>query len=132
MQKKIVGIFVCTLLIVTSTALTSTTLAHWDKRDGHKMHYPQLPDPNGWDVDATYRKSEQGCIALADDWQCSKSGLIKDIHFWGSWKNDDVGTIYSFTIGIAENIPPDSQITWSRPGEILWSPRGEGGAIHVD
>ena len=50
-----------------------------------KMHFPQLPDPNGWDVKA------DGGLCLADDWQCDGTGPVRDIHFWGSWKGDVVG-----------------------------------------
>ena len=42
-------------------------LADWDIGDGHKMHYPQLPDPNGWDVNITN-------TLVFDDWQCGGSG----------------------------------------------------------
>ena len=62
MKTKIVGIFVCTLLIFGGTI----AVADWNEGDGHKMHYPQLPDPNGWDVDFHD-------WMLADDWQCSES-----------------------------------------------------------
>ena len=51
-------------------------LADWDIGDGHKMHYPQLPDPNGWDVNLTGNK-------VFDDWRCGGSGPVDDIHFWG-------------------------------------------------
>ncbi|MCJ7578787.1 MAG: hypothetical protein MUO91_10085, partial [candidate division Zixibacteria bacterium] len=49
----------------------------------HKMHFPQLPDLEGWDVYAVYPKT------LADDWKCSATGPVTDIHFWGSWKDID-------------------------------------------
>jgi len=29
---------------------TGPVRADWDPGDGHKMHFPQLPDPEGWDV----------------------------------------------------------------------------------
>ncbi len=55
--------------------------------DGHKMHFPQLPDEDGWDVNATQPQ------VLADDWTCSQTGWVKDIHFWGSWQGGDAGLI---------------------------------------
>lgn len=81
--------------------------------DNHKMHFPQLPDPNGWDVVGSYPEAE-----LADDWMCSESGYITDIHFWGSWCGDMVGTINQFWVTIYSNIPGPP---YSMPGEILWS-----------
>jgi len=93
----------------------------------HKMHFPQLPDLEGWDVNATYPK------ILADDWQCSRSGPIEDIHFWGSWKDLD-GAPWTddfppwppyFWLSIHRNIPADIDTPWSRPGELLWGWEGE-------
>lgn len=81
----------------------------------HKMHFPQLPDPNGWDVNATAPTS------LADDWQCSETGLIDDIHFWGSWKDDVIGEIQEFIISIHDNIPQGPN-GYSVPGNIICGP----------
>ena len=120
MKNKIVGIFICMLLIAASTILIGTTVADWDPGDGHKMHWPQLPDEDGWDVSATYLKEEQWGIVLADDWKCSESGQVTDIHFWGSWKGGNEGTIKSFWIAIHEDIPEGPNVPYSRPGRTLW------------
>jgi hypothetical protein len=90
----------------------------------HKMHFPQLPDLIGWDVLST------APIICADDWQCSRTGPVEDIHFWGSWKDldgipetDDYpegGEMPEFAVFILRNIPADLDTPWSRPGEILW------------
>jgi hypothetical protein len=127
MNRKI-SILVMMLLITSSTI----TLAHWDPEDGHKMHYPQLPDPNGWDVYATAGLDDFPQIVLADDWGCSETGWVKDIHFWGSWYNDHEGIIDHFVMGVAANIPAGvDNIPYSRPGETLkewviydWDVRG--------
>lgn len=67
--------------------LAAPAIADWHPGDGHKMHFPQLPDENGWDVNAS------GGICLADDWMCSETGPVSDIHFWGSWKHGLEGRI---------------------------------------
>jgi hypothetical protein len=93
----------------------------------HKMHFPQLPDLEGWDVLATFPKT------LADDWQCSATGPVTDIHFWGSWKDidgdpttDDYYTpMPLFQLSIHRNIPADADTPWSRPGEQVWGWEGE-------
>jgi len=96
----------------------------------HKMHFPQLPDLIGWDVNAVFPKT------LADDWQCSQSGPVEDIHFWGSWKNldgmpntDDFYTPMPwFGLSIHRNLPvghPDNPYDWSIPGEMIWWWDGE-------
>ena len=65
------------LIVIVSVSLGQVALAHWNPDDGHKMHYPQLPDPHGWDV----------CLrlmAVADDFKCRTTGPITAIHFWAS------------------------------------------------
>ena len=96
--------------------LAGPVLADWEPADGHKMHFPQLPDEDGWDVNATWP------VVLADDWECSRSGWVKDIHFWGSWKGGVEGVITSFKLSIHADIPdPDgSGPLYSMPGELLW------------
>jgi len=72
-----------------------------------KMHYPQWPDEDGWDVRATTP------VIVADDWQCTETGYVTDIHWWGSWKNGVEGTLNGFTISIYA----DEE---GLPGELLW------------
>jgi len=88
--------------------------ADWDPGDPHKMHYPQLPDPNGWDVNASWPK------VLADDWMCSQTGPVADIHFWGSWYNDQQLPIEYIHVSIHEDIPAGPTNPYSRPGDLLW------------
>ncbi|RKX28961.1 MAG: hypothetical protein DRP47_03015, partial [Candidatus Zixiibacteriota bacterium] len=92
-------------------------LADWEPGDGHKMHYPQLPNETGWNVNATYPQT------LADDWECSESGPVNEIHFWGSWLGGEVGILHGFNIAIYSDIPdPDgSGPEYSRPGAELWA-----------
>jgi len=85
--------------------------ADWMEGDPHKMHYPQLPDPNGLDVNNTYY------VGLADDWQCSESGPVTDLHVWGSWKGDQVGAIEFVHVAIFDN---DLTGAYSKPGTELW------------
>jgi hypothetical protein len=90
-------------------------LCPWNSGDPHKMHFPQLPDEAGWDVNATQP------MVLADDFMCIQSGLITDIHFWGSWKWGNLGQVNSFFLSIHEDIPADPpSIPYSRPGATLW------------
>ncbi|MBU0717228.1 MAG: hypothetical protein KJ749_03190, partial [Planctomycetes bacterium] len=87
----------------------------WQPGDPHKMHYPQLPDEDGWDVNATQP------LVLADDFRCTQTGFIKDIHFWGSWKDGIEGEIDYFVLSIHEDIPADQNPDgYSKPGTTLW------------
>jgi hypothetical protein len=87
----------------------------WNPEDPHKMHFPQLPDEAGWDVNGTWP------TLLADDWMCSDSGWVKDIHFWGSWMHGFTGQIDFFHFRIFSDIPAQQSPTgYSIPGDILW------------
>ena len=86
----------------------------WVPADGHKMHFPQLPDAAGWDVRAV------SPMTLGDDWLCSGSGPVQDIHFWGSWLNGTVGVINSFDISIYSDVPAGVDLPYSHPGSVLW------------
>lgn len=59
--------------------------ADWDEGGPYKMHFAQLPDPYGWDVNCTM-------ATLADDWLCTESGYVTNIHFWVSWIGDIEGS----------------------------------------
>lgn len=96
------------------TPAESDAVCRWQPGDLHKMHFPQLPDAAGWDVNATQP------MVLGDDFRCTESGPIKDIHFWGSWKNGVVGQISSFMLSIYSDIPVGPTVPYSRPGQLLW------------
>jgi hypothetical protein len=83
-----------------------------------KMHWPQLPDPTGYDVHAS------GGLLLADDWQCTKTQWVQDIHFWGSWMDDIPCNFLDLVLRIYADIPA-TETTYSMPGELLWE-------YHVD
>ncbi|MBU8933172.1 MAG: dockerin type I repeat-containing protein [candidate division Zixibacteria bacterium] len=82
-----------------------------DPGDDIKMHFPQLPDENGWDVDASWHP-------IADDFMCTESGYIKDIHFWGSWRHGATGEITKFNLAIYSDQPAGA--THSMPLDPLW------------
>jgi len=98
--------------------------ADWDPGDGHKMHSPQLPDPNGWDVDFT-------TDYVFDDWQCSASGEVNDIHFWYSWRGDNIGPIARMEVEIWSDVPAGVDLQYSHPGERLWAAEFLPGEFNV-
>jgi hypothetical protein len=87
----------------------------WNPGDEHKMHFPQLPDEDGWDCDMAHFGS---WVALADDWQCSETGWVKSIHWWGAWWQGNVGTLDTLYMAIHK----DTVGAWGvpQPGRILW------------
>ncbi|MCH8119026.1 MAG: hypothetical protein IIC00_04770, partial [Planctomycetes bacterium] len=97
----------------------ATLECDWNPNDPHKMHWPQLPDlsPAGMDVDMSL-------LFLADDFMCTATGPINDIHIWASFHGDVLppngpGSLI-FEITIYSDIPATAS-NWSMPGDILWS-----------
>jgi hypothetical protein len=88
--------------------------APWQPGDPYKMHFPQLPNLEGWNVwDPT---------VMADDWQCTETGPVSDIHFWGSWMHGIEGKILNFEFRIYADIPASQSPTgYSVPGSMLWA-----------
>jgi hypothetical protein len=135
------------MAVVALVFLTAPARADWAPNDpvnptNHKMHWPQLPDlQTGLDVRATLPTPhpEPGVPfgkVLADDFKCTQTGQITDIHIWGSWLNDwfpyhsvpggtfqDPGWV-RFRLSLHANLPdPDGPTgpDFSKPGEELWS-----------
>jgi len=119
MKRNILCILICVLLIGTS----GLALADWSSGDGHKMHFPQMPDPDGWDVD-------WGQVYLTDDWKCSETGFVKDIHFWISWWHDEVQTIPWIYLSIWSNKPVGPH-GWSIPDQLLWEKTFQSGEFII-
>ena len=117
-MKKLILLLTAALFLFAGVAQ-----ADWTTGDPYKMHFPQLPDEEGWDVDATawWVDSDPDYYVdplhvLADDFECAETGWIQDIHFWGSWYQGVTGNLIGFQIGICGNIPADPpDIPYSKP-----------------
>lgn len=92
----------------------------WHEGDAFKMHWAQVPDKlkTGLDVDMYW-------TSLADDFRCTQNGPITQVHFWGSFQNDDLPQYsvdsLAFVVNIYSNVVADTQTPWSRPGTLLWT-----------
>jgi hypothetical protein len=95
----------------------------------NKMHFPQLPDPTGADVNFTFPR------VAADDWKCSETGPVDDIHFWFSsfndWFDPAQPNINNIHLSIHADIPVQPGVTFSRPGALLWSRDIPATAVHI-
>lgn len=100
--------------------LAAPALADWAEGDSYKMHFPQLPDPQGWDIDIVQPR------VVADDWRCTQTGPVSDIHFWFSVEGDDIDAAFdafqSLHVSIHKDIadPDGTGPELSMPGELLW------------
>jgi len=121
-MRKLVFVTLCVLVAA------SVSLADWNVGDPYKMHYAQLPDPNGWDIgpwNSHDPPPPYRLLPVADDWRCTETGPVTDIHTWYSWKGGVVGAITEFEAHIYADIPasqnPDG---YSKPALTqLWAGR---------
>ena len=119
-MRLLISILTTIALVICYTA--PPALADWDPNNpvdlaSVKMHFPQLPDPNGWDVEILSLDIQH---EIADDWLCTETGSVTDIHFWTSWYADDVALnlIDSMVVTIYSN---DLTGPYSKPGVQLWT-----------
>ena len=93
--RKIVLAFV----LLTMAFVAGTARADWNPGDGYKMHFPQLPDADGLDVDF------EDPHLLADDWLCTGTGAVSGIHFWVSHKEGEIPILWDLHVEIYSNVP---------------------------
>ncbi|MGB2982081.1 MAG: dockerin type I repeat-containing protein, partial [Candidatus Zixiibacteriota bacterium] len=82
-----------------------------------KMHWPQFPD-----LDNTGMDIDMFNTVLGDDWECTETGSVTDIHFWASFADDSLPAAgvnsLPFGLTIHANVPGPPH---SMPGANLWS-----------
>jgi len=109
----------------TAAATAQPDGCDWTRGDPHKMHWPQLPDMSDKGVDVSLAE-----VILADDFKCTASGPIRDIHLWGSFYKDVLPEngpdSLTFELRIYSDIPAEKD-RWSRPGALLWKGKFEPG-----
>ncbi len=88
----------------------------WKEGDDHKMHWAQTPKAGGLDI-------AFNSLVLADDWRCSRTGPVDDLHFWVSWSQDRMVQIPGFWVTVYSDVPdPDGKgPLYSEPGQALWA-----------
>lgn len=87
----------------------------WTVGDEYKMHYPQMPWVDGWAVNAS------SPTFIGDDWMCTETGWVKDLHFWGAWHDNVEGVMTVLWVEIWSDVPdPDGDgPEYSHPGDQL-------------
>lgn len=88
---------------------------------GNVVKFRQNPDPTirGMDVLDSWLTNTGPATLLADDFICTRTGPVTDIHLWGSWLNDLVDYWPTFWVGIWSDVPK-TPTTPSQPGQLLW------------
>ena len=110
----------------------ASALADWPDNNTNVAKWIQWPDRSsrGYDILAGAQPpgpAGQTNIILADDFQCTRSGPITDIHLWASWLGVDASAVIPpipITLGIWTDVPGVTNaagMTPSHPGRMLWS-----------
>lgn len=114
MNRKSMRVLGCIVLIAGILGAVSPAWADWNPGDFSK--WQQLPDLTSKGVDV--RVSQP--VTLADDFRCTGSGPITDIHIWGSSLNNQQLPPMTFLLGIWSDVPAGLE-PYSHPGSLLWS-----------
>jgi hypothetical protein len=101
-----------TVVVFTAVlALASAARADWNVGDPYKMHWPQLPAESGGSISTR---------VYADDWQCTESGPVTDVHFWTwTFSGGPPPPPCVFQVSIHDNIAVGPG-GYSIPGDLLW------------
>jgi hypothetical protein len=101
-------------LTTTNSCPPSTPPTEPPPPETNTVKFVQMPSiPEGYDVRAC------GPIVLADDFVCTNTGPITDIHIWCSWLNDLYASNTPVWLGIYSDVP--SGTSPSHPGNLIWS-----------
>src|SRR5579859_1272278 len=84
---------VCCLMTTPAGLMGQSSIPCTDTNTVKWLASPQVD--GGLDI-----KDSRQMIVLADDFPCSSTGPISDIHIWGSWLSDTQGLITNFWLGI--------------------------------
>jgi hypothetical protein len=114
----LLALLVCAAAGAPLRAAAGAVSCDWQPGDPYKMHWPQLPDLSFTGIDISLAQG-----TLADDFKCTATGPIRDIHIWGSFRDDvlpqDGPGALTLELSIYSDVPAQAN-AWSRPGTLLW------------
>lgn len=104
------------------------TIKYSNTGTGEIVKWIQEPDTTENGIDIRCDRSDQIDRILADDFKCTTTGLITDVHFWGSWRGDpqpQERAITKIHLSIHSDDPvgtggTDPDNTYSKPDQLLW------------
>lgn len=118
-SKPVITVVAMLLLIVSSVlaVCVPNAITKWS----------QYPDQTADGVDIRMDR-QIGMVrrTLADDFLCTKTGLITCVKFWGSWDKDEKTSLTKIHLSFHEDVPATydaagNELTFSHPGNLLWS-----------
>jgi hypothetical protein len=85
------------------------------------LKYLQRPDVTENGIDIRFDRTDGILRTLADDFLCTATGKITDVHLWCSWLNNIKGNVQTIHLSIHDDISaPNSPTGYSMPGTLLW------------
>lgn len=118
MKKLTLALWALVVVLAPLAAGQGQGCGEWTMLAPYKMHWPQLPDGlDGLTVSL-------GRVALADDFECTETGPVREVHIWGSFLNGVLpaggSDSLTFELSIYADVPA-TEDNWSRPGKRMWS-----------
>lgn len=95
----------------------------WPPNEPNMNKWVQPPDETQNGVDVRLDRNDGVLRLLGDDFECNRPGVVTDIHFWASWKDDERMDVQNFTLYIYNDKPKDplDPDSYSEPNQLLWS-----------
>jgi len=118
-KKLILALWALVVALAPLAAGQGQGCGEWSVADlgPYKMHWPQLPDGMEGPTVSLAR------VVLADDFECTATGPVRDIHIWGSFLNGVLprggSDSLTFELTIYADVPA-TEDNGSRPGKRLW------------
>jgi hypothetical protein len=118
--------FVLSIVMGLAILLGHSTVALCDWNPEDPAKWVQMPDLTETGIDICVDDTgELGPRTIGDDFLCTETGPITDVHLWGSWLNDDKGRITAIHLSFYSDDPigdegsdPDNE--YSKPDILLW------------
>jgi len=108
-----------TILVSVLVFAVADAAADWSIEEPAK--WIQMPDLTTNGIDVSFSEPTGMPYILADDFACTSSNHITDIHIFCSWYNDWDGGIASIRLSIWSDWPADAVRPYSTPSNELWS-----------
>jgi hypothetical protein len=95
------------------------------EEEPNNIKWIQEPDLTPTGIDIRLDRNDGIPRIMADDFLCTTTGLVTDVHLWGSWKYDEKGEIRKIHLSIHSDDPvgpggSDPDNNYSMPDVLLW------------
>ncbi len=120
MRTLTLNVICCTTIVALLVAVAPAQADWWPDQPAK---WVQMPDTtrNGMDVSFNDYAAANMSVSLGDDFLCTQTGKITDIHIWCSWFEDLGPAPVTFNLSIWSDQPAIVGGPHSQPLEPLWN-----------